>query len=132
MTMFAGSATNRPILYIGMAPLTRAQYEPFFAKIPLYQSSDVVRSFVADVNGHPRTLIAVLDMLLSGTVVEPTRPSLLEELRCRLGRALSDFAVPAEVIIKALLQQEVSLNTLTVPGGLPYSYYVAMVRNVTS
>lgn len=47
-----------------MAPLTREQYEPLFAEIPIYQSSRAVRSFIADVNGHPRTLVAVLDMLL--------------------------------------------------------------------
>ena len=110
-----------------MAPLTREQYEPLFAKIPIYQSSSVVRSFVADVNGHPRTLMAVLDMLHERQWDDPTRLDLLAELRVRMEIKPTDLNVPAEVIIKALLQQKVFLHDETVPGALSYSHYVSKV-----
>lgn len=112
-----------------MAPLTREQYEPLFAKIPLYESSTAVRSFVADVNGHPRTLMAVLDVLLSQkTFAKPIRSSLLSALDSKVGFNSFDFNVPADVIIKALLKQQVHLKNETAPGKLSYSYYVTMVR----
>jgi hypothetical protein len=98
--------------------------------IPIYNSSDVVRVFVADVNGHPRTLLALRDILRGEKYLhgfKPTRAVLLADLRARLGIQESDFQVPAQVIVNALMQQPVHSQSLTEPGGLPYSYYIAMV-----
>ena len=111
-----------------MAALTRTQYEPLFAKVPSYKSSAIVRSFVADINGHPRTLVEVIDILLHWQFEDPSRQDLLEELPCRVGREVNDFGVPASVMVSALLQRKVSMNELTAPHGLPYSYFVAMVQ----
>ena len=120
-------STRRLAHYVGITPLTRAQYGPLFAQSALYQSSAAVRSFVADVNGHPRTLMAALDMLLGDKAVEPSRPSLLDELRRRLQYRREDLDVPAELIVKALLRQEVSPSKAAAPGGLSYASYVAKV-----
>jgi hypothetical protein len=104
-----------------------------FAEDPLYQSSPLVRSFVSDINGHPRTLVTfrtLLRELYSRSQVTPTRHSLLEKLRGRLSVKHTDFNVPRQVIINALLRRKVNITDLTVPGdplSLPYSYYVAMV-----
>ena len=126
--------SRRPIRYIGLAALTHHQYEPLFSEIPIYQSSALVRSFIADVNGHPRTLFALRDMLLHGEKFsdefKPTRPALLANLRAYMRIQESDFQAPADVIVKALLQEEVYPGDLTEPGGLPYSYYIAMVCHV--
>jgi DNA-binding transcriptional regulator YbjK len=111
-----------------MAPLTREQYEPLFAAIPIYHSSSAVRSFVADVSGHPRTLVAVLDMLLGDSAVEPTRSRLLAALRVRLDFKDFDLKVPAAVIIMALLQQRVCLDREAAPGALTYCRYDLHVR----
>jgi hypothetical protein len=113
-----------------MPPLTREQYEPLFATIPIYQSSSVVRLFVADINGHPRTLMAVIDILLDSNLGDPTRPRLLQKL-LRGGYPKGfDFKVPAEVIIKALLQQKVNLETETSPGQLSYAYGAACIVSI--
>ena len=111
-----------------MAPLTREQYEPLFAAIPIYQSSSSVRSFVADVSGHPRTLVAVLDILLDPMLGEPTRSRLLAALRVRLDFKDFDLKVPAAVIIHALLQQRVCFDREAAPEGLTYSGYYLHVR----
>lgn len=127
--------SGRPIFYVGLAPLTREQYEPIFAATPLYKSSDVVCSFVADVNGHPRTLFSLRDMLqsqkYSAQGFKPARSDLLDDLRVQLDIQQADFHVPAQVVVNALMQQPVCSNDPTEPDGLPYSYYIAMVCHST-
>jgi myo-inositol catabolism protein IolC len=126
----AAVRSGRPIEYVQLRPLRLEQYQSLFDDIPIYKFP-TVQQFVADINGHPRTLYSIRQLLRQRFTksVEPSRIQLLEAIIPRLG--INDFRVPKDVVIKALLGKEVRLDDRTVPkdpNSLPYSYYVAQVR----
>jgi hypothetical protein len=123
---FFDSATKsgRPIEYVELYPLDGAK---IFQNYPEYQSNPDVQAMVADLNGHPRSLFFLAEILRSQyKLSKPSYDDLLEDLQL----AFAKRVIPrpsASVLIDCLLAREVTITEKSTPDDLPYSYYIEQV-----
>jgi hypothetical protein len=115
--------------------LKTTEAKSLFEDLPVYQQSAVVRSAVADCNGHPRTLAVLRDVLTNVFHNNPdgiTRQRIVDAMMASLQPWITSYSeVPASVVVNALLNRKVGMHELTSDkdrhAKQPYSYFVETV-----
>jgi hypothetical protein len=120
--LFSESQSGRGTNFI---PLPLLDGHALFKKHPMYQEHAVVRSFVADLGGHARSLNELLRVLETFRE-EPTQTTLSDALLDRLW----DFGsgpLPAQLIIRAVLRLQIHLDEVIGEKNETVETYVANV-----